>query len=106
MLTSLTRFGEASRMRQIKDKSLHQGSDHTSAGLFVYPMLMAADILLYRPQLVPVGEDQRQHLELSRTLAQRFNSRYKKTFVVPEAHILEGSAKIYHLQEPTAKMSN
>ena len=105
VLTCLTGFGEASRMTQFKDKSLRQGSDHTSAGLFAYPMLMAADILLYRPQLVPVGEDQRQHLELSRTLAQRFNSRYKKTFVVPEAHILEGSAKIYDLQEPTAKMS-
>ncbi|OFU58898.1 MULTISPECIES: tryptophan--tRNA ligase [Corynebacterium] len=105
VLTCLTGFGEASRMTQFKDKSAKQGSDHTSAGLFAYPMLMAADILLYRPQLVPVGEDQRQHLELARTLAQRFNSRYKKTFVVPEAHILEGSAKIYDLQDPTSKMS-
>ena len=105
VLTCLTGFGEASRMTQFKDKSAKQGSDHTSAGLFAYPMLMAADILLYRPQLVPVGEDQRQHLELARTLAQRFNSRYKKTFVVPEAHILAGSAKIYDLQDPTSKMS-
>ena len=101
VLTCLTGFGEASRMTQFKDKSAKQGSDHTSAGLFAYPMLMAADILLYRPQLVPVGEDQRQHLELARTLAQRF----KKTFVVPEAHILAGSAKIYDLQDPTSKMS-
>ena len=92
-------------MTQFKDKAAKQGTDGTTVGLFAYPMLMAADILLYRPQLVPVGEDQRQHLELARTLAQRFNSRYKKTFVVPEAHILEGSAKIYDLQDPTAKMS-
>lgn len=105
VLTCMTGFGEASRMTQFKDKSSKRGADHTSAGLFAYPMLMAADILLYRPQLVPVGEDQRQHLELTRNLAQRFNSRYKKTFVVPDAHIMAGSAKIYDLQEPTAKMS-
>ncbi len=105
VLTCLTGFGEASRMTQFKDKSQKQGADHTSAGLFAYPMLMAADILLYRPQLVPVGEDQRQHLELTRNLAQRFNSRFKKTFVVPEPHIMEGAAKIYDLQDPTSKMS-
>lgn len=105
VLTCLTGFGEASRMTQFKDKSAKRGADHTSAGLFAYPMLMAADILLYRPQLVPVGEDQRQHLELTRNLAQRFNSRYKKTFVVPDAHIMQGSAKIYDLQDPTSKMS-
>lgn len=105
VLTCMTGFGEASRMTQFKDKSAKRGSDHTSAGLFAYPMLMAADILLYRPQLVPVGEDQRQHLELTRTLAARFNTRYKKTFVVPEPHILTGSAKIYDLQDPTSKMS-
>lgn len=105
VLTCLTGFGEAGRMTQFKDKSAKQGADRTSAGLYVYPMLMAADILLYRPQLVPVGEDQRQHLELTRTLAERFNSRYKKTFPVPEAFIPQGSAKIYDLQEPTAKMS-
>ena len=105
VLTCMTGMGEAQRMTQFKDKSSKQGADNTTVGLFTYPVLMAADILLYRPQLVPVGEDQRQHLELARTLAQRFNSRYKKTFVVPEAHILEGSAKIYDLQDPTSKMS-
>lgn len=105
ILTCLTGFGEANRMTQFKDKSAKQGTDRTSAGLFTYPMLMAADILLYRPQFVPVGEDQRQHLELTRTLAERFNSRYKKTFVVPEPMIPQGAAKIYDLQNPTAKMS-
>ena len=105
VLNCLTGFGEASRMTQFKDKSQKRGADHTSVGLFTYPVLMAADILLYRPQLVPVGEDQRQHLELTRTLAQRFNTRFRKTFVVPEGHILEGSAKIYDLQDPTSKMS-
>jgi len=105
VLGCLTGFGEASRMTQFKDKSAKQGADRATVGLFTYPVLMAADILLYRPHLVPVGEDQRQHLELTRDLAMRFNSRYKKTFVVPEGKILEGSAKIYDLQEPTAKMS-
>lgn len=90
VLTCLTGFGEASRMTQFKDKSAKRGAERTSAGLFTYPMLMAADILLYRPQLVPVGEDQRQHLELTRNLAERFNTRYKKTFPVPEAFIPEG----------------
>ncbi|MDO5097704.1 MAG: tryptophan--tRNA ligase [Corynebacterium sp.] len=105
VLTCLTGYGEAARMTQFKDKSAKRGADRTSAGLYMYPMLMAADILLYRPQLVPVGEDQRQHLELTRTLAERFNSRYKKTFPVPEALIPQGAAKIYDLQDPTAKMS-
>lgn len=105
VLSCITGFGEAGRMTQFKDKSGKQGAENTTVGLFTYPVLMAADILLYRPQLVPVGEDQRQHLELTRTLAQRFNSRYKKTFVVPEAKILEGAAKIYDLQDPTSKMS-
>ena len=105
VLSCITGFGEASRMTQFKDKSLKQGSDNTTVGLFTYPVLMAADILLYRPQLVPVGEDQRQHLELTRNLAQRFNSRYKKTFVVPEPHIIKGTAKIFDLQDPTSKMS-
>ncbi|KQB84182.1 tryptophan--tRNA ligase [Corynebacterium oculi] len=105
VLTCLTGFGEASRMTQFKDKSAKPGSDRTSAGLFAYPMLMAADILLYRPHLVPVGEDQRQHLELTRNLAERFNHRYGPTFVVPEGFIPEGSAKIYDLQDPTSKMS-
>ena len=105
VLGCITGYGEASRMTQFKDKSAKQGSENTTVGLFTYPVLMAADILLYRPQLVPVGEDQRQHLELTRNLAERFNSRYKKTFVVPEGKILEGSAKIYDLQDPTSKMS-
>lgn len=105
VLGCLTGYGEAARMTQFKDKSSKQGADNTTVGLFTYPVLMAADILLYRPHLVPVGEDQRQHLELTRDLAMRFNSRYRKTFVVPEGKILEGSAKIYDLQDPTAKMS-
>ncbi|MFF0491192.1 tryptophan--tRNA ligase [Nocardia sp. NPDC004068] len=105
VLQCITGFGEASRMTQFKDKSAKQGSDNATVGLFTYPVLMAADILLYRPQLVPVGEDQRQHLELTRNLAQRFNTRFKKTFVVPEAHIVSGTAKIYDLQDPTSKMS-
>ena len=101
----LTGFGEASRMTQFKDKSAKQGSDRTSVGLFTYPILMAADILLYSPDYVPVGEDQRQHLELTRNLAERFNNRYGDTFKVPEPFIPEGAAKIYDLQEPTSKMS-
>ncbi|MDN6259579.1 MAG: tryptophan--tRNA ligase [Corynebacterium sp.] len=105
VLTCLTGFGEASRMTQFKDKSAKRGAERTSAGLFMYPMLMAADILLYRPQLVPVGEDQRQHLELTRTLAERCNARFGETFVVPDGFIPEGAAKIYDLQDPTAKMS-
>lgn len=105
ILQCLTGFGEASRMTQFKDKSAKQGQDRTSVGLFTYPMLMAADILLYSPQLVPVGEDQRQHLELTRNLAERFNAKYGETFVVPEGFIPEGAAKIYDLQEPTSKMS-
>ena len=105
VLSCITGYGEAARMTQFKDKAAKQGTEGTTVGLFTYPVLMAADILLYRPHLVPVGEDQRQHLELTRDLAMRFNSRYKKTFVVPEGKILEGSAKIYDLQDPTAKMS-
>lgn len=105
ILQCLTGFGEASRMTQFKDKSAKQGQDRTSVGLFTYPMLMAADILLYSPQLVPVGEDQRQHLELTRNLAERFNAKYGETFVVPDGFIPEGSAKIYDLQDPTSKMS-
>lgn len=105
VLSCITGFGEASRMTQFKDKSVKQGADNTTVGLFTYPVLMAADILLYRAHQVPVGEDQRQHLELTRNLAQRFNSRFKKTFVVPEAHIVKGAAKIYDLQDPTSKMS-
>ena len=105
VLNCITGFGEASRMTQFKDKSQKGGSDSSSVGLFTYPILQAADILLYQPKSVPVGEDQRQHLELTRDLAMRFNSRFGETFVVPEAYILKETAKIFDLQEPTAKMS-
>src|SRR5699024_5528939 len=101
----MTGFGEASHMTQFKDKSSKQGQDRTSVELYTYQVRMAADILLYSPDIVPVGEDQRQHLELTRNLAERFNSRYGETFRVPEAYIPEGSAKIYDLQDPTSKMS-
>ena len=105
VLNCITGFGEASRMTQFKDKSQKAGSDSASVGLFTYPILQAADILLYQPKAVPVGEDQRQHLELTRDLAERFNSRFGKTFTMPEAHIMKETAKIYDLQNPTAKMS-
>jgi len=105
VMNCITGFGEASRMTQFKDKSQKAGTDSASVGLFTYPILQAADILLYQPKAVPVGEDQRQHLELTRDLAERFNSRFGKTFTVPEAHILKETAKIYDLQLPTAKMS-
>jgi len=105
VLQCLTGFGEARRMTQFKDKSAKGGEGAASVGLFTYPVLQAADILLYRPHYVPVGEDQRQHLELTRDLAQRFNHRYKKTFRLPEPYILRATAKIADLQDPTAKMS-
>ena len=105
VLNCITGFGEAGRMTQFKDKSQKAGADSASVGLFTYPILQAADILLYQPKKVPVGEDQRQHLELTRDLAMRFNSRFGETFTVPEAHILKETAKIYDLQNPTAKMS-
>lgn len=105
VLNTLTGFGEAGRMTQFKDKSQKQGTDTASVGLFTYPILMAADILLYQAASVPVGEDQRQHVELTRDLANRFNSRFGDTFLVPEAHISKGTAKVYDLQVPTAKMS-
>ena len=105
VLMTLTGFGEAGRMTQFKDKSQKAGADAASVGLFTYPVLQAADILLYQPKSVPVGEDQRQHLELTRDLAMRFNSRFGETFVVPEAYILKTAAKINDIQEPTAKMS-
>ena len=105
VLNTITGFGEASRMTQFKDKSQKKGADASSVGLFTYPILMAADILLYQAASVPVGEDQRQHVELTRDLATRFNSRFGETFVVPEAHIVKETAKIYDLQNPTAKMS-
>ena len=106
LLSCHTAFGEANRMTQFKDKSGKHGGDGTTVGLFTYPVLMAADILLYDTTLVPVGEDQRQHLELTRDLAQRLNTRFgPDTVVVPEAHIVKATAKIYDLQDPTAKMS-
>jgi len=105
ILGCLTGFGEASRMIQFKDKSAREGQEQASVGLFTYPILQAADILLYQTEQVPVGEDQRQHLELSRDLAIRFNHRFGPTFAVPAANIIGGVAKINDLQEPTAKMS-
>lgn len=105
VLACMTGFGQASRMTQFKDKSTKRGVDTTNVGLFTYPVLMAADILIYQADKVPVGEDQRQHLELTRDLAERFNARYGETFVVPEPHILASVGKIQDLQEPTAKMS-
>jgi tryptophanyl-tRNA synthetase len=105
VLGCITGFGEASRMIQFKDKAARAGSDQASVGLFTYPVLQAADILLYATDQVPVGEDQRQHLELTRDLAQRFNHRFGATFVVPGPYILTDVAKITDLTEPTAKMS-
>jgi tryptophanyl-tRNA synthetase len=105
VLNCLTGFGEASRMIQFKDKSARAGQDTTTVGLFTYPILQAADILLYQADQVPVGEDQRQHLELTRDLAQRFNTRFGPTFTVPSAYIVKDTAKITDLQDPTAKMS-
>ncbi|HET6531717.1 MAG TPA: tryptophan--tRNA ligase [Actinoplanes sp.] len=105
VLSCITGFGEASRMVQFKDKSAKAGQDSTSVGLFTYPILQAADILLYQADQVPVGEDQRQHLELTRDLAQRFNTRFGPTFTVPAPYIVQDTAKITDLQEPTAKMS-
>lgn len=108
VLNCITGFGEASRMTQFKDKSaksVRGGSDRASVGLFAYPVLQAADILLYQADTVPVGEDQRQHLELTRDLAGRFNHRFGQTLTVPEPHIVKETAKILDLQDPTAKMS-
>jgi tryptophanyl-tRNA synthetase len=105
VLECLTGFGEASRMTQFKDKSSKSGTERQGVGLFTYPILQAADILLYQTDLVPVGEDQRQHLELTRDLAQRFNTRYGRTFKVPDAYIPKSAAKILDLQDPSAKMS-
>jgi tryptophanyl-tRNA synthetase len=105
VLECMTGFGEASRMTQFKDKAAKQGTDRATVGLFTYPILQAADILLYQADGVPVGEDQRQHLELTRDVAQRFNSRFGKAFTVPEPFIPPGIAKIQDLQDPTAKMS-
>ncbi|MEQ4205127.1 tryptophan--tRNA ligase [Actinopolymorpha sp. B17G11] len=105
VLGCLTGFGEASRMTQFKDKTARGGAESATVGLFTYPVLMAADILLHRTNAVPVGEDQRQHLELTRDVAQRFNARFGETFVVPEPFILAETAKIYDLQDPRSKMS-
>lgn len=105
VLSCLTGYGEAARMTQFKDKSARDGSGAASVGLFTYPILMAADILVYRATKVPVGEDQRQHLELTRTLAQRFNTRFGDTFNIPGALLLSETAKILDLQDPGSKMS-
>lgn len=105
IMNCLTGFGEASRMTQFKDKSARQGSDRASVGLFTYPILQVADILLYQANEVPVGEDQRQHIELTRDLAERFNGRFGETFTVPKPYILKETAKIFDLQDPSIKMS-
>ncbi|MER6558824.1 tryptophan--tRNA ligase [Streptomyces sp. NPDC001027] len=105
VMNCLTGFGEASRMTQFKDKSARQGADRASVGLFTYPILQVADILLYQAHEVPVGEDQRQHIELTRDLAERFNGRYGETFTIPKPYILRETAKIYDLQDPSIKMS-
>lgn len=104
ILNCYTYMGELNRMTQFKDKSAKH-ADNINSGLFTYPVLMAADILVYNADLVPVGEDQRQHLEITRDIAERFNSIYGETFVIPEAFISEQGARIMGLQEPTAKMS-
>ena len=105
VMSCITGLGEANRMTQFKDKSAKGGAASASVGLLTYPILQAADILLYQANQVPVGEDQRQHLELTRDLAIRFNSRFGDVFTVPEAFIVKETAKIMDLQEPTAKMS-
>jgi|TARA_B110000503_G_scaffold112564_1_gene168808 tryptophanyl-tRNA synthetase len=105
VLQCQTGFGEASRMTQFKDKSSKAGNDRSTVGLFTYPILQAADILLYQANGVPVGEDQRQHLELTRDLAQRFNSKFGETFAVPEVLVVKETSRIVDLQDPSAKMS-
>ncbi|MCX4883122.1 MULTISPECIES: tryptophan--tRNA ligase [unclassified Streptomyces] len=105
VMNCLTGFGEASRMTQFKDKAARQGADRASVGLFTYPVLQVADILLYQAHEVPVGEDQRQHVELTRDLAERFNGRFGQTFTIPKPYILKETAKIYDLQDPSIKMS-
>ena len=105
VLNTITGFGEASRMTQFKDKAAKQGADAASVGLFAYPTLMAADILLYNAEAVPVGDDQKQHVELTRDLANRFNTRFGPTFAMPEPMILTETARIYDLQNPGSKMS-
>jgi tryptophanyl-tRNA synthetase len=105
VLGCITGFGEAGRMTQFKDKSARGGAERTTVGLFTYPVLQAADILLYHADRVPVGEDQRQHLELTRNLAGRFNHRFGDTFTLPEPYIIKETARILDLQDPSIKMS-
>lgn len=105
VMNCITGFGEASRMTQFKDKTARQGADRATVGLFTYPILQVADILLYQADAVPVGEDQRQHIELTRDLANRFNARFGDTFTLPEPYIVKETAKIYDLQDPGVKMS-
>lgn len=105
VMNCITGFGEASRMTQFKDKSAKNGANNATVGLFTYPILQVADILLYQANSVPVGEDQRQHIELTRDLAERFNQRFGQTFTLPSAHIVKEVAKIYDLQDPAIKMS-
>ncbi|MCH1882267.1 tryptophan--tRNA ligase [Agrococcus sp. ARC_14] len=105
LLGTITGFGEASRMTQFKDKTARGGQEAASVGLFTYPILMAADILLYDAEIVPVGDDQKQHVELTRDLAERFNKRFGPTFTIPKPRILADGARIYDLQDPKAKMS-
>jgi tryptophanyl-tRNA synthetase len=103
LLSSVTSYGQLGRMTQFKDKADQR--EFVSAGLFTYPVLMAGDILLYQTEIVPIGDDQRQHLELARDVAERFNARYGETFVVPRGVYPEVGARIMDLQEPTKKMS-
>jgi tryptophanyl-tRNA synthetase len=105
VLSTMTGYGEAGRMTQFKDKSARYGADATNVGLFTYPVLMAADILLYQTDVVPVGDDQKQHIELTRDLAERFNQRFGETFTMPKPMIQRETARIYDLQNPTSKMS-
>src|SRR6266508_2789619 len=103
LLSSVTSYGQLGRMTQFKEKS--EEEDFISAALFTYPVLMAGDILLYQTDIVPIGDDQRQHLELARDIAQRFNTRYGETFVVPEGVYPETGGRVMNLQEPNVKMS-
>ena len=103
LLSSVTGYGQLGRMTQFKEKAAEE--EFVSAALFTYPILMAGDILLYQTDLVPIGDDQRQHLELSRDIAQRFNSRYGETFVVPEGVFPKTGGRVMNLQEPSVKMS-
>ncbi len=104
VLSCYTMFGELSRMTQFKDKSAKH-ADNINAGLFTYPVLMAADILLYQPDLVPVGNDQKQHIEIARDIANRFNNTYSETFKIPEPYMPKAGARVMSLSDPTSKMS-